>query len=110
MPNWLCTPRGRAYRLLNKAQTRAKAAGLEYTLTTAWVLARLDAGCEVTGLPFELGRDGTTKPFAASIDRRDNTKGYTEDNCRLVCLIFNYAKCTWSDADVRTMAAALLAR
>jgi hypothetical protein len=29
-------------------------------------------------------------PFSPSIDRIDSNKGYTKDNCRLVCTIVNF--------------------
>ena len=39
-------------------------------------------------------------PYQASVDRIDNFKGYTKDNCRWVCLMFNYARNTFSDDQV----------
>ena len=79
------------------------------TLTEAWIQERLDDGiCEVTGIylssPLEKG------PFAPSIDRIDSSKGYKPWNCRVVCLTYNYAKHTWGDEDVLTMAQAFVRR
>ena len=45
--------------------------------------------------PAELGErpihGHRTAPFKASIDRIDSTRGYTRDNCRLVCWFVNQA-------------------
>jgi hypothetical protein len=68
--------------------------GLECTLTTTWVEDRKRAGvCELSGLPFTQGsgRD----PFLASIDRIDNAKGYTPDNCRMVLFCLNVGINKW---------------
>lgn len=40
------------------------------------------------------------KPYQASLDRIDNTKGYIKGNVRFVALIFNYARNTFEDNDV----------
>lgn len=57
--------------------------------------------CSVTGLPLLWKWDGTGKnPWAPSIDRIDNSRGYTPDNIRVVCWIFNLSKSTWDDAVV----------
>ena len=40
------------------------------------------------------------KPFKPSIDRIDNTKGYTKDNVKICWLIENYCKNTFTDEDV----------
>jgi hypothetical protein len=40
------------------------------------------------------------KPYQASLDRIDNTKGYIKGNVRFVALMFNYAKNNFSDDQV----------
>jgi hypothetical protein len=78
-----------------------------------WVEQRLKQGrCEATGLSFDSrgGEFGVKRPFVASIDRVDNKKGYTQDNCRVVVWIFNLAKATWTDAEVLKMAEAFICR
>lgn len=86
--------------LLAKAKNRAKRKCLPFGLTLEWITPRLEAGvCELTGLPFS--KDGKGKswfgPFVPTIDRRDSSKGYTEDNCRLVCWAINMALGEWGD-------------
>ncbi len=70
--------------------------------------------CEVTGLAFSLNRPKTRREslraWGPSVDRVDPLKGYTRDNCRLVCWMYNAAKGVSSDEDVMTMARALVAR
>lgn len=107
------TKYGRGSALWRSAQQRAQKRGLLFTLPRAWVADRIKSGvCEVTGLRFaELGDCYKAGPFAPSIDRIDPNKGYSEANCRMVVWAFNAAKgSAGTDADVMTMARALLAR
>ena len=45
-----------------------------------------------------------------SIDRIDNSQGYTKNNCRVVSVIYNKAKSDYKDEDVLKMARALVER
>lgn len=77
------TVKGRARNLFHTCKSRAKKKSLDFTLTKTWIEIRLQLGvCELTGLPFSMDRDN---PFTPSVDRIDTSKGYTEDNCRLIC-------------------------
>ena len=40
------------------------------------------------------------RPYQASLDRIDNTKGYIKGNVRFVALVFNYARNSFSDDQV----------
>lgn len=53
------------------------------------------------------GWEGEPQPNKASLDRIDNTKGYTVDNIRFVAFIFNVARNTFSDAQVIEMCKAI---
>jgi hypothetical protein len=58
--------------------------------------------CAVTGLELVIKAfdDNQSKsPFQASLDRIDNSKGYTKNNIRFVCLMFNYARNNFTDAE-----------
>lgn len=86
----------------------AKKKGLEWSISFEWISDRILAGtCEMTGLPFIYAR---SHPFMPSIDRIDPESGYTEDNCRIVCYMYNMAKNRWTDANVLRMAEALVSR
>ena len=43
---------------------------------------------------------GKTKPYQASLDRIDNSKGYIKGNVRFVALIFNFARNRFTDEEV----------
>lgn len=105
---------GRATHMLNNARSRAKKNGLPMTLTREWVLERLKRGvCEVTGLPLVLstghGRGHNGSAFSPSLDRRIGADGYTPENVRMVCWIYNRARGAFPDADFETMCHAYLA-
>ena len=58
----------------------------------------MDAGrCEATGLPFKTTKDPYVNPYYPSIDRVNSNKGYTENNCKMVCHMYNTAKCEFSE-------------
>lgn len=94
-----------------QAAKRAAAAGLEYSLCdgfTKILFARQKGFCALTALPMDLAKeDGAfRRPWAPSLDRIDNDKGYVEDNVRLVCVVANYAKGEWSENVFRTLVTA----
>lgn len=93
-----------AYMLWSSTQHRSKDKSLIFDLDIEWIKERLHK-CEVTGIEFEL-RDMATKsttnysnrkPLTPSVDRIDPHKGYTKDNCRVVCWWYNLAKSNWDD-------------
>lgn len=90
---------------LHGAKERSKRLCLPYNLTMDWYLAHFNV-CEKTGIDLEVA--GRGHPFDAEIDRIDPNKGYTMDNCRLVCAAYNRAKMNWTDADVLKMAQGLV--
>lgn len=95
-------------RMLTMAHTRSKKMGFPSDLTREWLDEKLAKGCcEVTGLKFEL-LFGEKSPYLPSIDRIDSSKGYTQDNCQLVCWIYNRAKGVDTDADVLVLAKAIV--
>lgn len=74
------------------AKRRARENGIEFGLTKSWVMERVVAGvCEVSGIRFEPG-DGKHHPLSPTIDRIDRSRGYTEDNARLVIWAVNNLK------------------
>lgn len=89
------------------AKRRAKVGCLEFALTKEWIARLVEGGtCSMTGLPFS--RESGRKPWAASLDRIDPAKGYTEENVRAVVWMYNACKAEFTDADVLVMSRALL--
>ena len=60
--------------------------------------------CPYSGLLMTLpdtSRKSICSPKSASIDRLDSSKPYDKDNCQIVCVSMNYAKNSFSDAQIR---------
>ena len=91
------------------ARLRARKLGVEHNLTKEWVAKTWTGRCEVTGIAFAL-RSSTITAFSPSVDRVDNNKGYTQDNCRWVLFGVNAMKNVGSDADLLFIASAIVAR
>ena len=107
------TLNGRASHMLNNAKRRALNKGIEFSLSKDWITDRLRSGvCEVTKIPFEIringGKGHTENSFAPSIDRIDSSKGYTAENCQLVCWIYNRAKGAFPLPDLLRMAESII--
>jgi hypothetical protein len=90
-------------KILSKCAGRAKELSLNFDLTVDFVLALYESQngkCALTGLEFDYARDinFVRRPFAPSIDRIDNKKGYTKDNVRFVCVAVNIAVNEFGDA------------
>jgi hypothetical protein len=94
------TPEGRAIELWRAASKR----GYEFTITKEFVtdLVRKATTCPYTGVPFDftLLAKGVRNPWAPSLDRVDNAKGYTPDNVEIVSTWYNVAKSDWAPRDM----------
>lgn len=87
-------------RLYCQARATARSRGVEFSLTLEEIaqLGKLaDGRCQVTKIPFEFRftEDERRRPWAPSLDRIDPRKGYTLENCRLVCVAVNIAMNDW---------------
>lgn len=92
------------------AKERAREKKWEFNITPAWCAERYTGRCEVTGIVFALGKQmNGFRLFNPSIDRIDNAKGYTTDNCRFVLHAINSLKADGTDDDMYTIAEALIA-
>jgi hypothetical protein len=70
---------------MSDARRRAKSMNVEFTLTKAWFIEKLQAGrCERSGILFDY-EPGS--PWVPSPDRLNSTIGYTPTNCQMVCWI-----------------------
>jgi hypothetical protein len=113
----LQTVRGRLYGVFAVARDRSAKLKREFTITLDWLMVRwADIGgcCEVSGLPLTLERNPPGKrffnPLNPSIDRRDNSKGYTPANVRIVAVIVNLALNGFGDEVFVRMCKAVAAR
>lgn len=94
---------GRAQALVRSAKSRASKEGMDFDLDAtelAYVIEH--CMCPYILQPFILteGRH----PWAPSLDRTDNEKGYTKDNVQVVSLWWNIAKNEWpSDITVAAL-------
>jgi hypothetical protein len=95
--------------LLDGVKKRAKKRNLTFDLTLEWAEARWTGRCELTDIPFELGRS-KLGPLSPSVDKIDPTKGYLKENCRIILLAINWMKSSGTDAQMYSVAEALLAK
>lgn len=96
--------------LLQSRRLDAEKRGLVFTLTDEWAAERWDNRCEVTGLVFRQNKSRGPWPFSPSIDRINNRKGYTPDNCRFVIWGVNALKGVGTDKDMYTIALVIAAK
>lgn len=93
-------------------RNNAKKLKRRFTLTTPFIVDMYLAQkglCAVSGLP--MMPETTQKfsdPFAPSIDRLDNDKGYVRNNVRLVCRIANFAMSVWGEVALIHLARAIV--
>lgn len=69
--------------------------------------------CEVSGIPFSLGRADqryARRPWAPSIDQIEAGKGYGLNNARVVCISVNYAMNQWGEDVLYRIATAVAGR
>jgi len=106
------TLNGRAAAMYHTAKKGAEQRGMTYELTLDWFKAQLAIGhCAVTKIPFVLSAENDEhtvessgqlrNPFAPSVDRKDNDKDYTPENCHLVAAIHNMAKGAYRDNSLK---------
>ena len=94
--------------LLLSCKTRATQYDINFSLTAQCLIEMMNEcewRCSVSGAPFSFSTYGNTekRPFAPSIDRTDSSKGYTKDNCRMVCAITNIAMNAWGCEPLRLL-------
>lgn len=85
-----------------RAMRRDRARGRTSTLSPQDLRILFDRSggkCEATGIPFSLqpAPNCRRKPYAPSLDRLDNSRPYSLDNCRLVCVAVNIAINEWGE-------------
>lgn len=92
---------------LARAKARAKECARKECLITLEELKLIwdsqDGICPLTGFKLTLKTLSNSGPLTirhASLDRIDPSKGYTKDNVRFVSVMANYARNTFTDADL----------
>lgn len=78
-------------RMLKGAIHRSKIKGENCSLTLDYLKSIWTGRCQLSGLPFSDLQNGRQHPFRPSIDRIDNSKGYTNDNVRIILWALNLA-------------------
>lgn len=102
-------PHGRAIQLHANAKRRAEEKGIPFDLDRLELIERIATGrCEVTGIPFDLAAGAGLNPWAPSLDRANNAKGYTPDNVQVVVSAYNIAKGPWGDDVLLRLARAIV--
>lgn len=102
-------PFEKSLRLLRDIKNKCLKSGLPFDLDEEWIRSRKESGvCEVTGIPFDDG-DGSInqRPWGFSVDRIDQTGGYTKDNVKAVVWAYNRAKGVGTHDDVIRLAEAI---
>ena len=84
--NWKYKP---ALHMLNNSKQRAKGRNMEHTLILEDII--IPDICPILGIKLEVG-DRKNHYNAPSIDRIDNTKGYTKDNIMIISAKANMLK------------------
>lgn len=97
--------------LHENSRKRAKKIGVEYSLSApeiAALIGETGGHCSVTNVIFDFtDSDGEKRPWYPSLDRIDSSKGYTRDNCRIVCVAANLAMNSWGASVLERMAEAM---
>lgn len=83
------TDKGKLYSLYMSLKYRAKQRNLEFDLELSDLV--WPEFCPVLGIPI-FHCEGKAIPNSPSVDRYDNTKGYTKENIRLISLRANLLK------------------
>lgn len=91
---------------------QCKHSGLPFDLTWQWYVDRLNEGCAITKVRFDLGLRIAGERFrrhSPAIDRIDPTLGYVMGNCRLVTAAVNIARHCWGDEGLIALRRELMA-
>ena len=90
-----------ASHLVTTAKMRSRKIKTPFDISVEWVFEKLLSGvCEASGIPLELETVRAKHQFQPSLDQIYPGEGYTKNNVRVVCLIYNYAKMTFKHEDV----------
>ncbi len=97
------TPEGWAKIQYYRSKQRAKELGINFDLTEEWLLKKLPKVCPVYGTDLIIGADRPLMESSPSVDRVDNSLGYTQDNCEIISYKANTLKRTASIEDLQRL-------
>lgn len=96
-----------ALNAINSAKARSKKLGVEFAITKEWLLSILVDVCPLLGV--ELDYSATTShACCASLDRKDSSKGYTVDNCKVISFKANRIKTNATPEEIVRLASAIM--
>ena len=85
--------RRRLNTLYNGTKRRARDNDIEFDLLREWMhkaFEEQEGNCNVLGIPLSFKYEkGVKNILGPSVDRIDSNKGYTKDNCQIVCMFVN---------------------
>jgi len=93
--------------LLNNTRHKCKKYNLEFDLDYEWVEEVYTGKCSLSNIPFVVDHERWNL-YKPSIDRIDNARGYTKDNCRFILLALNTFKGVGRDSDIYYIAEELV--
>lgn len=97
------------HTLKNGSRRRNRTLDFELTRELLHALFILqDWKCKQTGIPFDFSTGKGKRPFGPTVDRIDNSKGYSLTNIQIVCNVYNLAKSNFQTEDVLIFAKALV--
>jgi len=87
----------------NAANARAKAKGIEMSLTVDWLLENAPDKCPLLEIPLNYTRSDMGRDSPA-VDRKDNLRGYSMDNCWVISSHANRIKTDATVSELLTFA------
>lgn len=87
----------------SSARKRATALGLEFDLTSEYILSIMPDVCPVLGKTLKYG-GGERCDESPALDRIDPAKGYVVGNVQIICFLANLMKSNASPADLEAFA------
>jgi hypothetical protein len=80
--------------MVKKAKARAKSRGLPFDIDWKWMVKtfRSTTHCPVSGIEFDWKASNRDLSNCPSLDRFDNSRGYTKDNVNVISLKANSRK------------------
>lgn len=92
-----------AHDVFHNAKKRSKDYGIEFSITKEWLVKNAPSQCPLLGVNLKYNTK-KSEPNTASIDRKDSTKGYTSDNCKIISFKANRIKNNATLSEIQLLA------